>query len=266
MINRTIVTTAGRPDEGMVACAEQTALDLDIPYVPRRKRSVSSFFPAYDAVLVRSKEKIQLYHQHSPEPFFFHPNLAMVRIKRIMAGEQDPFIEAAQLKQGDSILDCTLGFASDSIVSSYVVGESGRVIGLESSKCIAYITGFGLKRWNDSPEAVSNAMKRIEVVHQTYYEYLRDLPENAVDVVYFDPMFDSSIEESNSIQAMAPFACKEGLPQQSIEEAKRVARKRVILKDHFRSTRFLELGFTQQVRKTSKFHYGIIDLQNSSHK
>ncbi len=37
-----------------------------------------------------------------------------------------------------TVLDCTLGMASDSIVASYVVGESGKVTGLEGVSMASY--------------------------------------------------------------------------------------------------------------------------------
>ena len=50
----------------------------------------------------------------------------MFRVKRLMRGEHDPFVQATQLESGMTVLDCTLGMASDSIVASYMVGESGK--------------------------------------------------------------------------------------------------------------------------------------------
>lgn len=41
-------------------------------------------------------------------------------------------IQAMDLRPGDSILDYTLGQASDAIVTSYVAGKNGRAAGIES--------------------------------------------------------------------------------------------------------------------------------------
>nr|WP_295971709.1 hypothetical protein [uncultured Bacillus sp.] len=48
---------------------------------------------------------------NAKENIFFHPNLAMVRAKRMLNGQVDPLITAAGLKEGMSFLDCTLGLA-----------------------------------------------------------------------------------------------------------------------------------------------------------
>lgn len=112
-----IVTTAGRTDEEMIRFAKSVANDLHIPYVARAKTSVKTLQKKEKSdLLVVGKERMELHIQEAEEPFFFHPNSAMFRAKRLLKGEQDPFIQAAKLTTGMSVLDCTLGLASDSII------------------------------------------------------------------------------------------------------------------------------------------------------
>jgi hypothetical protein len=85
--------------------------------------------------------------------------------------------------------------------------------------------------------------------------------DNSFDVVYFDPMFQEQIDESNGINGIKAIALYTTLTPMAIQEAKRVAKQKVVLKDHWKSSRFEEHGFTVQKRKTSKFHYGTIDIQ-----
>ncbi|MFZ7944193.1 hypothetical protein [Neobacillus sp. 19] len=96
-------------------------------------------------VIVVGKDRVELFEKGSTLPFFFHPNSAMFRIKRLLSGENDPFADAAQLTEGMTILDCTLGLASDAIVASFLVGKGGHVTGLEGHKYLAYIVQEGLK-------------------------------------------------------------------------------------------------------------------------
>ena len=56
-------------------------------------------------------------------------------------------------------------------------------------------------------------------------------------------MFEESILESDGIRTLTHFAVTHSLTEEIIEEAKRVARNRVVLKDHFRSLRFEQFGF-----------------------
>ncbi len=255
-----IVTTAGRTNEAFILKAKEAAIQLGIPYIPRQKKSISFFLEKYGETLVIGKNGMEIHSQGKKEPFFFHPNMAMVRIKRLDADEHDVFIDVTGLQEGSSILDCTLGYASDSIVASYIVGESGKVTGLEANSGMAYVVKAGLDDYNEGSDRLKAAMRRIEVVNADHYSHLRTLPDDSYDVVYFDPMFEQSIEASSALQAIGNLAVHSGLEQAVIDEAKRVARSKVVLKDHYKSARFEQFGFKQQIRKTSKFHFGIIDL------
>ena len=255
-----IVTTAGRTNEDYINKAKIVANDLGVRYVPRKKRSLSALHTTHQNIVVVGKDGIQLYHKDSNEPYFFHPNVAMIRVKRLLKGEQDPLIDVSGLGEGDSFLDCTLGNGSDSLVASLVVGHCGSVVGIESSNALAYVTKEGLQSWGSDLELVNEAMRRIVVVNEDHFSYLQKQPSNSVDVIYFDPMFEETIEESNGLRAMSAFTSYTTITTETIAEARRVARKRIILKDHFRSTRFSNLGFHQHIRKTSKFHYGTIEL------
>lgn len=256
------VTTAGRTNESMTAKARAVALELDVDFIPRRKRSVSGIQEIVkDDCLVVGKERLELFPLGAEDPFFFHPNSAMFRIKRVMKGESDPLIDAAKLQEGMSFLDCSLGLGSDSIVASFVVGESGSVTGIEARQELAYLVKTGLKAWDSGYEAINKSMDKITVMQGYSLEFLKLQEDKSVDCVYFDPMFDESILESDGIRGLTHFAVYDGLTQEVIDHAKRVARKRVVLKDHFRSGRFDEFGFNVYRRKTAKFHFGVIEKE-----
>ena len=103
-------------------------------------------------------------------------------------------------------------------------------------------------------------MRNIEVICSEAISYLKTLPDDAFDVVYMDPMFEEVIEESNNFEALRDAGEHFTLTAKWVEEAKRVAKKRVVLKAHFRSNSFDEFRFTRDIRLTSKFHYGVIQL------
>lgn len=254
------VSTAGRTNEEMIEKARKIATELGLPFIPRDKRSVQSLQEiSGDDCLVIGKNRLELYSYGETEPFFFHPNSAMFRIKRLLKGEKDPFIEVAQLKEGMSLFDCTLGLASDSIVASFVVGENGMIRGIEASQSLAYIVQVGLKKWDSGLLEMNKAMERIMVHHANSFAYLSEQPDGSVDCVYFDPMFEGPILESDGIKALGRFAIYDNLNEKIINEAIRVARKRIILKDHFRSERFEKYGFEVLRRKSAKFHFGVIE-------
>lgn len=254
------VTTAGRTNQKMMEKAKGIASQLNINYIERNKQSVKTLQTEMNSdCIVVGKQRLELYRKDESEPFFFHPNSAMFRIKRLINGDRDPFSEAAKLSEGMSFLDCTLGLASDSIVASFLVGNSGKVIGVEGQKYLAYLVREGLKDWDPGLPIMKEAMERIKVVFQNSAEVLESMPSNSVDCVYFDPMFEESILESDGIKSLGMFALYQDLNERLICDAKRVAKQRVILKDHYKSARFAKFGFHVYQRKTAKFHFGVIE-------
>ena len=67
------------------------------PRLDKKSEKRAFFNSAQDDVLVVGKERFELYHSEG-EKFFFHPNSAMFRAKRMLRGEPDPFVEAAQVE------------------------------------------------------------------------------------------------------------------------------------------------------------------------
>ncbi len=85
----------------MTAEARAIAFELKMDFVPRKKRSVSAIQEIVkDDCLVVGKDRLELFPLGAAEPFFFHPNSAMFRIKRLMKGESDPLTDAAKLQEG----------------------------------------------------------------------------------------------------------------------------------------------------------------------
>ncbi|MFY0520967.1 class I SAM-dependent methyltransferase [Lysinibacillus sp. UGB7] len=256
----TIVTTAGRPDDVSMALAAFACKNLNISFEPRKKRSVRKISHEIQAnVIVAGKNRYDYYAFEASEPFFFHPNSAAFRLKRVARGETDPFLEAMQLITGDSVLDCTLGLAADAMLAAYTVGGAGRVIGTEANPNIAFIVEQGMQTYDTSELPLTACMRQIEVVQAEAVTYLRSLPDNAFDVVYMDPMFEEIIEEANNFQALRSAGEHLTLTEEWVSEARRVAKKRVVLKAHFRSEWFETYGFQQLTRITAKFHYGVLE-------
>ncbi|MEA0562364.1 class I SAM-dependent methyltransferase [Lysinibacillus irui] len=258
---KTIVTTAGRPDEVSMALAAFACQELGATFEPRKKRSIHKMSQALQAhVMVAGKNRYDYYAYGAQEPFFFHPNSAAFRLKRVARGETEPFLEAAQLQQGDSVLDCTLGLAADAILAAYTVGEAGRVVGLEANPNVAFIVRQGMQTYDTAELPLTACMRQIEVIQSEAIHYLKTLPDNAFDVVYMDPMFEEIIEEANNFQALRQAGEHVTLTDEWVHEAKRVAKKRVVLKAHFRSEWFAIYGFQQYERITAKFHYGVLNV------
>ncbi|MFJ7666442.1 class I SAM-dependent methyltransferase [Lysinibacillus sp. NPDC097195] len=257
---KTIVTTAGRPDDLSMALADSVCVTLGVPFVPRKKRSIRKISEEKQAnVIVAGKNRYEYYALGADEPFFFHPNSAAFRLKRVARGEAEPFLQAVQLEKNDTLLDCTLGLGADAMLAAFIVGELGRVVGLEADPNVAFIVAHGMDNYDTSELPLTACMRQIEVVQTEAVHYLKRLPDNVFDVVYMDPMFEEIIEESNNFQALRSAGAHVTLTDEWVTEAKRVAKKRVVLKAHYRSTCFEKYQFSRLTRLTSKFHYGVIE-------
>ena len=257
---KSIVTTGGRTNDVFVKRAKEIAIELSLPYVNRQKKSVQKLQDEFQAnIVVVSKERLELYSYGSNAPFFFHPNSAAFRMKRLLNGEQDLFLQATGLQNGDRFLDTTAGLCSDSIIAAYAVGENGLVHACEKDDLVSYIVRQGLNSYETDATELLNSMRSVKLVHQDAMEFLKNTETDSYDVVYMDPMFEEVIEESTNFQALREAGVHQGLTDEWVEEAKRVAKRRVVLKAHFRSPLFEQYHFKQLTRLTSKFHYGILE-------
>lgn len=256
---KTVITTGGRPDEVSRKSAMEAAEVLGYDVIERNKRSISRIHRDYEsAVLVAGSDRYDLYRIGMEQPLFFHPNSAAFRLKRIVKGETDPLIDTAQLVNGDRFLDCTLGLGSDSIIASFIAGDTGCVYGVEGDADIAFITGRGLKSYDSHSDELIKAMNRVRVIHMDAVSFLESQPDASWDVVYIDPMFSAPIEESSNFTPLRKVGLQSKLSKKWVEEAKRVSKRRVVVKDRFDSPVFDTFNFVRQIRPNTKFHFGYI--------
>ncbi|KJJ42476.1 hypothetical protein UM89_06410 [Bacillus subtilis] len=259
-----MITTSYRPSEHTIKTAKQLSKELNMPYCGRNKQTVENLLKTAERdLLVVGKERFELYTKQGAK-FFFHPNTAMFRAKRFIRGEQEPMLRAAGLSEGDTFLDGTLGLGSDAIIASMAVGHTGSVIGIEKNHLVSVLVKTGLHSWETDIDELQAAMRRIQVKHGDCFEYIRQLPDNSVDVVYFDPMFHEPVETSDGIAPLRDLAEDSVLHEGCIKEAVRAARKSVVLKDHWKSPRFEQFGFNVMKRKTALFHYGVIQTASKT--
>lgn len=254
-----IITTAGRPDAVTEEMAQRASSALAAPFFLRKKRSIARLQKDYPqhALLIAHKDRYDYYAVNATEPFFFHPNSAAFRLKRVARGEVEPLLEALALIEGATVLDCTLGLGADAMLAAYAVGASGRVVGLEANRALAFVVAQGMQMYNTSQLPLTQVMRTIEVVASDALHYLQQQADNSFDVVYMDPMFDACIDEATNFTALRTAGAHIALDEAWITEAKRVAKKRVVLKAHFRSPWFQRFDFVQKIRPNTKFHYGI---------
>ncbi|WP_315971267.1 class I SAM-dependent methyltransferase [Paenibacillus sp. N3.4] len=255
------MTTSYNPSGELLDKAVRLAGAYNGRVVPRRKYSLEHLRKNYEdnRLLLVTRDEIR-YYEDDHAAYFFHPSMALVRVKRMQRGESDLLIEASGTVPGDVIVDCTAGLASDSIVFSYAVGSLGSVTALESEPIPAMLIHEGLALYESEIAELNDAMRRIKVRKTDHLTYLQQLESQSVDVVYFDPMFRSPIEESQAISLLRRNANDEAVSLASIAEARRIARKSIVLKENRDSHEFARLGFEHVLRSTTKTTYGVIRL------
>jgi len=143
-----VVTTSRHPTAQEEARARALAEELGLPYAARRG-SLADL--GATAALVVTRERL-VVHTAAGE-IFFHPGMARPRVRELERGKPDVMVEAMGLRPGDAVLDCTLGLGSDAIVAAYVVGEQGRVVGLEAVAVLAAVVRWGLKHYDPGMRA-----------------------------------------------------------------------------------------------------------------
>jgi hypothetical protein len=231
---RLAVTTPLRPSPAEEADARAAAARHGLPYAPRGKRALEAVLAdaGADAALLLSSGRAVL--AAAGEAHRWSPGMGALRAKRLrarLAGgapeptAHDPFLEAAGLRDGDAVLDCTLGLGADALVAGVAVGPRGRVVGLEASPALAAWVAEGLRRLDDGAAA------RVEVRAGDHAEALAALPERSFDVVVFDPMFRHARAEPAGFDLVRRLADPRPLSPAALARARRVARRWVIVKD-----------------------------------
>ena len=177
----------------------------------------------------------------------FTPGMAQLRIKRIDQGfAEDMLIRVAELHPGDHVLDCTMGLGSDALVCARIVGPTGKVVALEKSLALYALAADPLQR----PYAAGFA--QIEARHADSAVVLPQLPAKSFDVVLFDPMFGRPNKSSQAFDMLRHYADPSGLTPQMLDDARKVARRWVVVKASRYSKDLKKLGLVAEERSLSR--------------
>ena len=255
-----IITTITKVNTDLIYQAQALAQKLNKKFVTRNNLSLERLKQDnnVDNILIFTKDGLKAHT--SQGDLFFHLNMAQLRILNLNRNQKDHMVEAMDLKPKMSVLDCTLGLGTDATVASYIVGENGKVVGLESATLIYLITKYGLANFNHDNIAINHSLRRIESFNLHYLDYLKAQGDNSFDIVYFDPMFRKPIQDSANFKPMRAIANMEQLQSKALVEALRVAKKRVVIKETKDSMEFKRLNISQIYGgKYSSVSYGVIN-------
>ena len=255
-----IITTITKVNTDLIYQAQALAQKFNKKFVTRNNLSLERLKQDnnVDNILIFTKDGLKAHT--SQGDLFFHLNMAQLRILNLNRNQKDHMVEAMDLKPKMSVLDCTLGLGTDATVASYIVGENGKVVGLESATLIYLITKYGLANFNHDNIAINHSLRRIESFNLHYLDYLKAQGDNSFEIVYFDPMFRKPIQDSANFKPMRAIANMEQLQSKALVEALRVAKKRVVIKETKDSMEFKRLNISQIYGgKYSSVSYGVID-------
>lgn len=268
-MNNWAITTSksrGKHNLGLSEDAQRLANELKIPEIARDNKGIGKLIEQYalDILLVEEENSL-VAHWQDGQSFNYHPGMSVPRIKHIKDGDSDMLIDVLGIASGDTVLDCTMGMASDAVTISFALGPEGSIIALESSPVIYAVTGYGLKHWNWQQEskAMRQAMERIIPIcckYETYLQELREKEEPKYDVIYFDPMFERPIMESSGIASLRKAADYAPLTQEILELAGTLCRKRVVVKHREGTLKHLHFDKIEG-GKYSTLSYGILNAK-----
>jgi len=255
-----IITTAFDVAEDLVLKAKNLALELGMAYYPRKKKSIKflSEHVSSQIFVVNNHRGLSYYEQG--EEVFFHPNMAILRIKQLSDGQKDSLVTACKLEAGMTLLDGTLGLASDSLVASFVVGNRGHVVSIEKSFPLYVVVKEGLNYYGSQNPLWEPLIGRLNIKNADNLDYLRSCASHSYDIVYFDFMFNRPVEGSTGIQVISSLAMRDVLTEEHVVEALRVAKQRVVVKSSYGNDILESLGFKiEKANRKRHFCYAVIE-------
>jgi hypothetical protein len=166
--------------------------------------------------------------------------------------QPDHLLLAGEVRPGDRVLDCTLGRGHDALVLAQAVGLSGRVVGVETSLPLYAWTSVGLERRDATPGACN-----VECVHSDALAFLRAQPRDSFDCVFFDPMFSKRALYEAGFALVRRHADFGPVTAELLSEARRVARRWVVVKAAPQSTDLRRLGLeTLPFKRAADLRFG----------
>jgi len=218
------VALSGSTDSALRAEAEACAERWCLPLLLRRpKAPLRGLLDQARVLVVFREDAVSLWDRLGH--VLGGPGLAALRLKEIAKGRaEDPLQRIGELRPGERVLDATLGFARDARVAARLVGPGGSVLGVESSLPLVVLDDASLRRERPASSAA------IEVRHADSNEVLRTMPDGSVDVVLFDPMFSRALAAQPGFDLLRRLANPAPLKPAAVAEARRVARRVVLIK------------------------------------
>lgn len=201
-----------------MSLARAAAQALGVPFIEAVKGTpVESLLERFTCVLVLRGDGVVLLDARGSARW--SGGMADLRIHRLRTGvpQPDHVLLAGEVQPGDAVLDGTLGRGHDALVLEHAGAE---VTAVESSLPLYAWTSLGLAQRGS----------KVRCLHADAREVLRGLPGGAFDVVFFDPMFSKRAHHEAGFSLVRRHGEPAPLDAAMLHEARRVARRWVVVK------------------------------------
>jgi hypothetical protein len=217
------VTTCRRPEAAHLERARRVADRLGVGLVERAGLEAIFAATGAEVAYVVGRDHDALFDREG-HGCFVQPALLTMKLQD---GRRHPYLRAlAGGVDGEPprhVVDATLGLAADAL---HAAGGLGcRVTGIEKSPVLACLLEEGVARL-----ATLALPGRIEVVEAEATAWLAAQPDDSADVVVVDPMMSRPKRSTPSFAIVRRFAWPARASAALLVEARRVARRRVVLK------------------------------------
>ncbi|MEL7368782.1 MAG: class I SAM-dependent methyltransferase, partial [Myxococcota bacterium] len=215
-----LVTTAYRPGSILRARAADVASRCGAPFVERA--SLEQLKQRADCLYIVGRKEEFLYGAAGR----FVAGEGLLKLKRL-DGLAHPLIRAVAPEDTATrtVFDGTLGGAQDALHLAFMAGLT--IDGVDASPALVCLVEDFLRR---AADRWGDAAGRVRPKIGDSAQVLRTLPNDAYDVVYFDPMFDRAMPSQPDFQVLRQLAHLAPLSNEMLTEAVRVARQRVVVK------------------------------------
>lgn len=218
-----VVTTSRKARGPVVAVAESSAHEWGLDFIERGERPISDIVGPSVVAFIFSNADMHIATMDGP--LRFHLGTAHIRMQSLSRGEADPMIRAGEIGLGDQILDTTFGLGRDARVAAMAVGSAGTVDAMESGHALFRLAQIGL-----DAEVLDDAHATISLRHGNSIDFLGSCDDGAYDVVLIDPMFETPKASDSGFARLRHVADHHPLSRAWVREARRVARRWVVLK------------------------------------
>jgi hypothetical protein len=233
---RVVLTTGRERSLANELEAQQLAARYGLDFTPRADRRIEALAAQTGAEVIGVFGADGLVLHREGVKLRFSAGMAELRIQRVLAGEHEPLVQLAELKPGDTVLDGTLGLARDALV---MAAAGARIDGLEGRPLIAAFCEAGLRVVGGAAGEVAS---RVSVRLGQSPQAMGALEARSYDVVYLDPMFGDEVAMPPEYELFRSIADPTPMDRDVVHQARRLARRAVILKDGPRGNALKTLG------------------------